>query len=176
MTPMRAIIVGPPCSATRSSTSIAVCHSSICCSAFGSFWIYLPASSRVTSWRPRGSGIGSSNGRFQPRALMTPSRLVEFCSETLWRSWRGFLVARIALRTWRAGRAAGASVLAFPWSIWMGFANPAAILAEWAFHVSSLARRASSSQPGNRMLRELKFYIVPESALRINWKCSKPSP
>jgi hypothetical protein len=27
----------------------------------------LGASSRVTSWRPRGSGIGSSNGRFQLR-------------------------------------------------------------------------------------------------------------
>jgi hypothetical protein len=37
-----------------------------CCSAFGSFWIYLAVSSRVTSWRPRGSGIGSSNVRFQP--------------------------------------------------------------------------------------------------------------
>jgi hypothetical protein len=43
-----------------------------CCSAFGSFWIYLAASSRVTSWRPRGSGIGSSNLRVQPRSLMTP--------------------------------------------------------------------------------------------------------
>src|SRR6266403_4295734 len=29
---------------------------------------YLPASSRVTSWRPRGNGIGSSNRRFQPRS------------------------------------------------------------------------------------------------------------
>ena len=28
--------------------------------------MYLPASSRMTSWRPLGSGIGSSNGRFQP--------------------------------------------------------------------------------------------------------------
>jgi hypothetical protein len=34
MTPMRAIIVGPPLlSATRIKTSTAVCHSSICCSA-----------------------------------------------------------------------------------------------------------------------------------------------
>ena len=76
MTPMRASIVGPSDdSATRIKTSTAVCHSSICCSAFGSFWIYLAASSRVTSWRPRGSGIGSSNSRFQPRLLMTPTLL-----------------------------------------------------------------------------------------------------
>src|ERR1700731_4921241 len=64
---MRASIVGPPLlSATRIKASTAVCHSSICCSAFGSFWIYRAASSRVTSWRPLGRGIGSSNGRFQP--------------------------------------------------------------------------------------------------------------
>jgi hypothetical protein len=35
------------------------------------FWINLAASSRVTSWRPRGSGIGSSNARFQPRSAVT---------------------------------------------------------------------------------------------------------
>jgi len=79
MTPMRAIIVGPPLlSATRISVSTAVCHSSSCCSAFGSFWIYRAASSSVTSWRPRGSGIGSSNWRFQPRSLMTPTFFIEF--------------------------------------------------------------------------------------------------
>ncbi len=33
------------------------------------------ASSRVTIWRPRGRGIGSSNGRFQPRsATIVPRR------------------------------------------------------------------------------------------------------
>src|ERR1700730_2439636 len=67
MTPIRASIVGPPLlSATRIRASTAVCHSSICCSAFGSFWMYRAASSSVTSWRPLGRGIGSSNGRFQP--------------------------------------------------------------------------------------------------------------
>src|SRR3984893_17498059 len=65
MTPMRASIVGPPLlSATSIKASMAVCHSSICCSALGSFWMYRAASCSVTSWRPRGSGIGSSNGRF----------------------------------------------------------------------------------------------------------------
>jgi hypothetical protein len=34
-----------------------------------SFWIYRAASLSVTSWRPRGSGMGSSNGRFQAVAL-----------------------------------------------------------------------------------------------------------
>jgi hypothetical protein len=68
MTPMRANIVGPPNVATRIKTSIAVCHSAASCSAFGSLVIWVPASSSVTSWRPRGNGIGSSNDRFQPRS------------------------------------------------------------------------------------------------------------
>jgi hypothetical protein len=49
---------------------------------------------------------------------------------------RGGLVARIASRTRRAaGRATGASVLAFPWSIGMAFTYPAAVLANWASHL-----------------------------------------
>jgi hypothetical protein len=36
MTPMRAIMVGPLSSTTRSRASTAACHSSSCCSAFGS--------------------------------------------------------------------------------------------------------------------------------------------
>jgi hypothetical protein len=35
MTPIRAKIVGPSCSATRISACIAACHSSASCSAFG---------------------------------------------------------------------------------------------------------------------------------------------
>jgi hypothetical protein len=71
MTPIRASIVGPPLlSATSIRASTAVCHSSTFCSAFGSFWMYRAASSSVMSWRPRGSGIGSSNGRFQPLAAL----------------------------------------------------------------------------------------------------------
>jgi len=68
MIPIRANIVGPPDVATRIKASIAACHSAVSCSAFGSFVMYVPASSRVTRWRPRGSGIGSSKRRFQPRA------------------------------------------------------------------------------------------------------------
>jgi hypothetical protein len=37
-----------------------------CCSASGSLMVDRPASSRVTRWRPRGNGIGSSKARFQP--------------------------------------------------------------------------------------------------------------
>jgi hypothetical protein len=66
MMPIRASIVGPPFVATRIKACIAACHSGASCSAFGSFMMYLPASSSVTSSRPPGSGIGSSNGRFQP--------------------------------------------------------------------------------------------------------------
>jgi hypothetical protein len=142
MTPIRASIVGPPLlSATRIKASTAVCHSSICCSAFGSFWIYLAASSRVTSWRPHGRGMGSSNWRFQPRTLMAPTLLIGFSSKTLRRPWRRFLLARIAPRTQRAGGATGAGVLAFPRSIGMGFTNPAAVLTDDAFHRSPLLPR-----------------------------------
>src|SRR5258707_1520025 len=71
MTPMRANIVGPPDVATRINASIAACHSAASCLAFGSLVMYLPASSRVTSWRLRGSDIGSSNLRFHPRRSAT---------------------------------------------------------------------------------------------------------
>jgi hypothetical protein len=37
--------------------------------------MYLPASSRVTSWRARESGIGSSNWRCQPRSATSPPGL-----------------------------------------------------------------------------------------------------
>jgi hypothetical protein len=68
MIPIRANIVGPPDVATRIKASMAACHSAASCSAFLSFVMYLPASSRVARLRPRGSGIGSSNRRFQPRS------------------------------------------------------------------------------------------------------------
>jgi hypothetical protein len=79
---------------------------------------------------------------------MAPALLVEFGSKTPWRSRRRFIVARVALRTRRAGAATGACVLAFPGSIGMILADPAAILADYALHVVPclLARRASSSQ------------------------------
>jgi hypothetical protein len=36
--------------------------------------VHLPASSSVTNWRPRGSGMDSSNGRFQPRSATSAPR------------------------------------------------------------------------------------------------------
>jgi hypothetical protein len=62
--PILANMVGPPRSATRSSASIAACHSGASCSRFGSFVMKVAASRRVTSWRPSGSGIGSPTAQF----------------------------------------------------------------------------------------------------------------
>src|SRR6266404_5343895 len=77
MTPMRANIVGPPSVATRIKASIAACHSAASCSALGSRVMYLPASCSVASWRPRGSGMGSSKRRFQPRSATGFDRLAQ---------------------------------------------------------------------------------------------------
>jgi hypothetical protein len=52
--PILASIVGPPRSAINISAVIAACHSGASCSAFGSFVMYVPASSSVTSSRPPG--------------------------------------------------------------------------------------------------------------------------
>jgi hypothetical protein len=78
--PIRANIVGPPSSATSSSASIAACHAARSWSAFLILKLWARASVRVTSWRPPGSAIGSSNLRDHPRLLMPPTFLVEFGS------------------------------------------------------------------------------------------------
>jgi hypothetical protein len=149
-------IVGPPAVATRISASIAACHSGASCSAFGSFVMKLPASSRVTRWRPPGSGIGSSNDRFQPRPLMAPTLLVELGPEAFGQPRYFVLFRLVTPRAGRPGGAAGAGVFAFPRPIGMAFTNPAAVLTSGAFHgLPSLpgllprltARRAASSQP-----------------------------
>jgi hypothetical protein len=49
MTPIRANIVGPSCSATSMSASIAACHSGASCSSLGSLVMYCAASRSVTS-------------------------------------------------------------------------------------------------------------------------------
>src|SRR6266446_10964800 len=81
MIPMRANIVGPPDVATRIKASIAACHSWASCSTLESRVMYLPASSSVTSWRPRGSGdwfvettfpAAISHSRASPAALAHP--------------------------------------------------------------------------------------------------------
>ena len=65
---------------------------------------------------------------FQPRLLMTPAPLVE-CGFKALRHPR-IVVARVATWAGSAGCAAGAGVLAFPWSIGVAYAHPSAVLAE----------------------------------------------
>jgi hypothetical protein len=75
MITMRTNIVGPPCSATSKSPSIAACHGSTSCSALGSLVMYCPASCSLASWRPRGRGIGSSKRRDQDTEYFDPDYL-----------------------------------------------------------------------------------------------------
>jgi hypothetical protein len=63
---------------------------------------------------------------------MAPALLVEFGLEAL-RHPR-IVVARVATWTRSPGGAAGAGVLTLPWFIGVAFTNPAAVLAEGAFH------------------------------------------
>ena len=65
-TPIRACIKKSRPSAAPIRQAMAICHSAWFCSAFGSFTMKVAASCSVMSWRPRGSGIGSSNGLDQP--------------------------------------------------------------------------------------------------------------
>jgi hypothetical protein len=60
-------IVGPFRSATSVSAYIAACHSGSVASFFERVVMKVAASRSVTSTRPPGSGIGSSNSRRQPR-------------------------------------------------------------------------------------------------------------
>ena len=69
---------------------IAVCHSSISCSAFGRLVMQSPASRRVSSSRPPGSRIGSSKGRAQAAAGL--DRAISYlpsgmCCMLNWRSF-----------------------------------------------------------------------------------------
>jgi hypothetical protein len=60
---------------------------------------------------------------------MTPALFVELGFKAF-RHSRIVVVARVAPWTRSPGAAAGAGVLAFPWSIRVGLTNPTAILAE----------------------------------------------
>src|SRR5215207_6928127 len=64
MTPIRAIIVGPP-RLHNSKASIAVCNSGKSDSFFGNFVMWSAASFSVSSFRPSGKMMGSSNGADQ---------------------------------------------------------------------------------------------------------------
>src|SRR5258708_29201257 len=155
MMPMRANIIGPPDLATRINASIAACHSWASCSAFGSVVMYLPASSRVTSWRPRGNGIGSSNRRCQRRLLMAPALLVEFDFRAFRHPWCHIVVDRVSTRTRGRGGATAAGVLAFPWSVRMALAH--AVLTKGAFHSQNIA------ELGIRGTIIMRVYIIVAS-------------
>jgi hypothetical protein len=85
---------------------LAACHSSRSCSAFGSFMMYAAASLSVTSWRPRGRGIGSSNTRDQgispsagleqrlSRWTFSPPAALAFCRHPRYRSAACVVVER----------------------------------------------------------------------------------
>ena len=64
---------------------------------------------------------------------MTPALFVEFGLKPF-RHLRIIVIAHVAVGAWHAGATADAGVLTFPWSIRVGFTNPAAVLAEYAAH------------------------------------------
>jgi PRC-barrel domain len=76
MTPMRAIMVGPLSSTTRSKGFYGCLPSSSSCSALGSFWMYSAACLSATSWR-RGEGIAEGAGPEHLNALNNPSLYCE---------------------------------------------------------------------------------------------------
>jgi hypothetical protein len=67
--PIRANIVGPPCSATSNSAFIAGCHSGASCSALGSLVMYSAASLNVSSARPFVSGSDRQSVRTRCKGL-----------------------------------------------------------------------------------------------------------
>jgi hypothetical protein len=77
---------------------------------------------------------------------MTPALLVELRPEAVRQPRRPLLLRQIAPRAGHAGAAAGAGILAFPWSIGMIFTHPAAIFAKLAFHDSESASIGSRSR------------------------------
>jgi hypothetical protein len=135
MTPMRANIFGPPNVATSMRAPIAACHSSR----------PIPPSA-TSSHRLQHHRASQARGRLEARSVrrnatailcqasMTPALFVEFGFKAFRHPRCCIFVARVAPWTRSSGAATGAGVLAFPWSIRMGFTKPAAVLAKWALH------------------------------------------
>jgi hypothetical protein len=82
---------------------------------------------------PSGRAIGSSNSLAQPRSLMTAA-LPEVHNCASRHPRRCISIRLVTPRTRRAGAATVAGVYAFPRLMRVALANPAAILAEGAFH------------------------------------------
>src|ERR1700722_4980686 len=79
-------------------------------------------------WRPRGSGIGSSNSCPQP-LLVTPALLVELRHESVRQPRRAVLIRQVTPRASSTRTPAVASVVALPRSAGVTFTHPAAVLA-----------------------------------------------
>ena len=102
-------------------------------------------------------GVCAIIPRFQPLPLMTPALFVELGLK-LFRHLRvSAIVDRIALRTRGSRRAAGAGVLAFPRAIRMAFTDPAAVLAEHAFHSCQPTVTFATSRPHVRFGHASEF-------------------
>src|SRR4051794_2190340 len=111
---------------------------------------YLPASLSVTSWRPRGSGMESSNRRDHPLLLAI--------------GLKAFREARrlvggggIAARAWCTGCAAGTCMRSGPWLVGMFLADPAGVVAQKALH-----RLAPLSHAGAHIMRSLHAETVAQ--------------
>jgi hypothetical protein len=135
--PMCVSIVGPSSSATSSNASIAACHSSASCPAFGSSVMYSAASRKVTNVLPLGNGTGSSNARDQ-----SVTRDIVIIVKAGRHTWRVILVARITFGAGHTSAATLTRMRASPRPLRMVLANPTAIFAERAFHFSNIHGRA----------------------------------
>lgn len=108
MTPLRAIIVGPPGWATSISASIAACHAGAADSFFGSAVMCRVA--QQTSLVPSGNAIGSSNSRPRLTKVLTfpaPGR----SNPRRWRKQRSVLVRTQKVRTQKEGQVVGVVVV-----------------------------------------------------------------
>jgi hypothetical protein len=65
---------------------------------------------------------------------MPPTILVDLGLKALRQTRLGRVIRRVAGRARRAGTAAGTGLRPFPWLVRMAFTDPAAVLAEGAFH------------------------------------------
>jgi hypothetical protein len=78
---------------------------------------------------------------------MTPALLIKLRLETIRKARLFVLIRDVTPWAWSAGTPTCASVVAFPWSARVSFTNPAAVLAQGAFHrLRCLLARASGSQ------------------------------
>jgi hypothetical protein len=116
----------------------------------------IPTNSLSRSSTLRGSGNIAVLGIGGADRSMAPSLLIEFGSEALRNPRLSIFVARIASWARRSRAATGAGALALKGHVRMVFTDPAAILANEAFHGLASARRSPSFHSTSRItLRRL---------------------